>query len=352
MPSAARSTRSSSARPRCRRCAMPIASSVYSRTIGAPNSSSIACVRRSSRKARCSRSRTSTASCACRCSASIADEPGVIVATNKGEPLALDPTSQTGAAYRAIAAKLDGRRRPRADRPSGAVTASSRSSARSSEDRALMFDFFRSLFGPPPPSGATAKERLRLVLLSDHLSLAPDVVEALKRDLLEVISRYVEIDHGACGRHLRAARERESRCSRTSRSRACANASRARRRRRAVPPPVAPPPRRRTRRRRRGAEASPDATPRPAEAAPGRTRRIPRRRSRRRSRPQVGGRPTGAASDGRAPAEPALAAHRPVPRTAVRRGVAREPRRKTGRLRTEARAVRNSRRPGVGSRTA
>jgi hypothetical protein len=43
----------------------------------------------------------------------IADEPGVIVATNKGEPLALDPASETGAAYRAIAAKLageDGRR--------------------------------------------------------------------------------------------------------------------------------------------------------------------------------------------------------------------------------------------------
>ena len=38
----------------------------------------------------------------------IADEPGVIVATNKGEPLALDPDSETGAAYRAIAAKLLG----------------------------------------------------------------------------------------------------------------------------------------------------------------------------------------------------------------------------------------------------
>jgi septum site-determining protein MinD len=38
----------------------------------------------------------------------IADEPGVIVASNKGEPLALDPTSEAGAAYRAIAAKLSG----------------------------------------------------------------------------------------------------------------------------------------------------------------------------------------------------------------------------------------------------
>jgi septum site-determining protein MinD len=39
----------------------------------------------------------------------IADEPGVIVSTNRGEPLALDPMSETGAAYRAIAAKLAGR---------------------------------------------------------------------------------------------------------------------------------------------------------------------------------------------------------------------------------------------------
>ncbi len=57
-----------------------------------------------------------------------------------------------------------------------------------------MFDFFNKLFKPVQPSGATAKERLRLVLLSDHLALAPDVIEALKRDLLVVISRYVEID--------------------------------------------------------------------------------------------------------------------------------------------------------------
>jgi cell division topological specificity factor len=56
-----------------------------------------------------------------------------------------------------------------------------------------MFDFFARLFRGEP-SGAKAKERLRLVLLSDHLALAPDVVESLRRDLLDVISRYVEVD--------------------------------------------------------------------------------------------------------------------------------------------------------------
>ncbi len=49
----------------------------------------------------------------------IADEPGVIVATNKGEPLALDPASETGAAYRAIAAKVAGEAPPPPAPPAG-----------------------------------------------------------------------------------------------------------------------------------------------------------------------------------------------------------------------------------------
>ncbi len=45
----------------------------------------------------------------------IADEPNVIVATNRGEPLALDATSVTGAAYRTIAAKIAGEKLPAPD---------------------------------------------------------------------------------------------------------------------------------------------------------------------------------------------------------------------------------------------
>ncbi|HZZ64162.1 MAG TPA: cell division topological specificity factor MinE [Candidatus Baltobacteraceae bacterium] len=56
-----------------------------------------------------------------------------------------------------------------------------------------MIEFLNRLFGRQT-SGATAKERLRLVLMSDHLSLAPELVEAMKRDLVDVISRYVEVD--------------------------------------------------------------------------------------------------------------------------------------------------------------
>ncbi len=55
----------------------------------------------------------------------IADEPGVIVSTNRGEPLALDATSETGAAFRAIAAKLAGANvpAPMVKLPSGSLFA-------------------------------------------------------------------------------------------------------------------------------------------------------------------------------------------------------------------------------------
>jgi cell division topological specificity factor len=54
-------------------------------------------------------------------------------------------------------------------------------------------EWFRTLFGTPS-SSSVAKDRLRLVLLSDHLELAPDVIEAMRREIFDVISRYVEVD--------------------------------------------------------------------------------------------------------------------------------------------------------------
>lgn len=56
-----------------------------------------------------------------------------------------------------------------------------------------MIDWVKKLFGTQP-SSTTAKERLRLVLMTDHLALAPELIENMKRDLVDVISRYVEVD--------------------------------------------------------------------------------------------------------------------------------------------------------------
>ena len=57
-----------------------------------------------------------------------------------------------------------------------------------------MIEFLKRLFGQSAPSSSTAKERLRLVLMTDHLELAPEMIDAMKRDLVDVISRYVEVD--------------------------------------------------------------------------------------------------------------------------------------------------------------
>ena len=56
-----------------------------------------------------------------------------------------------------------------------------------------MIEFLKRLFGQQG-SSTTAKERLRLVLMTDHLELAPEMIENMKRDLVELISRYVEVD--------------------------------------------------------------------------------------------------------------------------------------------------------------
>lgn len=56
-----------------------------------------------------------------------------------------------------------------------------------------MIEFLRRLFGQRG-SSETAKERLRLVLMTDHLELSPEMIETMKRDLVDVISRHVEVD--------------------------------------------------------------------------------------------------------------------------------------------------------------
>jgi cell division topological specificity factor len=56
-----------------------------------------------------------------------------------------------------------------------------------------VIEFLKRLLGHSG-SSSTAKERLRLVLMTDHLELAPDMIDAMKSDLVDVISRYVEVD--------------------------------------------------------------------------------------------------------------------------------------------------------------
>ncbi len=53
--------------------------------------------------------------------------------------------------------------------------------------------FFERLFGKKS-SANDAKERLQLVLIHDRTDLTPAELDSLKDDLIETISRHVEID--------------------------------------------------------------------------------------------------------------------------------------------------------------
>lgn len=50
-------------------------------------------------------------------------------------------------------------------------------------------DFFKK-----KQSGSVAKDRLKLVLMSDRAGCSPEVMEKIKNDIIAVISKYIEID--------------------------------------------------------------------------------------------------------------------------------------------------------------
>ena len=52
-----------------------------------------------------------------------------------------------------------------------------------------VMDFFRK-----KSSGDVAKDRLKLLLVSDRANCSPDVMEMIKNDIIQVISKYMEID--------------------------------------------------------------------------------------------------------------------------------------------------------------
>ena len=61
-----------------------------------------------------------------------------------------------------------------------------------------MLEFLLRVFGKDSNSSKNvAKERLRLVLVHDRANVSPQMLEALKTDLIKVISDYMEIDTDA-----------------------------------------------------------------------------------------------------------------------------------------------------------
>jgi cell division topological specificity factor len=60
-----------------------------------------------------------------------------------------------------------------------------------------MNSFLERVLGRDRKSANQAKERLKLVLIHDRTDLAPGTMQKLKDELIDVISRYVEIDSSA-----------------------------------------------------------------------------------------------------------------------------------------------------------
>ena len=52
-----------------------------------------------------------------------------------------------------------------------------------------LMDFFRT-----KSSGDVAKDRLKLLLISDRANCSPEIMELIKNDIIKVISKYMEID--------------------------------------------------------------------------------------------------------------------------------------------------------------
>jgi cell division topological specificity factor len=55
-------------------------------------------------------------------------------------------------------------------------------------------DVINKLLGRQANSATTARQRLQLVLAHDRSDLNPELLEKMRKEILEVVSRYVEID--------------------------------------------------------------------------------------------------------------------------------------------------------------
>lgn len=131
-----------------------------------------------------------------------------------------------------------------------------------------MIEFLKRLFGHQG-SSATAKERLRLVLMTDHLELAPEMIEQMKRELVEVISRHVEVDR----EHIEVNFERQDRTLALLANIPILSVNRPNGKAESAPPPPKPP-----------KPASAKAAARNGETPPSRKRR---RRKKSQSQPQA-----------------------------------------------------------------
>ena len=71
-----------------------------------------------------------------------------------------------------------------------------------------MLDFITKIFRREESSKMQAKERLRLVLMSDRVALAPETFDLMKGEMLSVLQRYLDIDERGIDVHFENAERR------------------------------------------------------------------------------------------------------------------------------------------------
>ncbi len=57
-----------------------------------------------------------------------------------------------------------------------------------------LLDIVKKLLGRQQSSALKARERLQLVLAHDRTDLSSDLLQKMRKEILEVVSKYVEID--------------------------------------------------------------------------------------------------------------------------------------------------------------
>lgn len=59
-----------------------------------------------------------------------------------------------------------------------------------------MLGILRRFFGDKS-SGQVARKRMQVVLMHDRMDITPDIMDAVRKDIIAVLSRYMEIDSGS-----------------------------------------------------------------------------------------------------------------------------------------------------------
>ena len=104
------------------------------------------------------------------CIGQIPDDEMVVTSTNRGEPCVTMPDSPAGQAYLDVGGRLSGEGIP-------------------FREFAL-----KRLLGKKESSGDVARRRLQLVIINDRANVSPEIMDNMRAEIIQVISKYMYID--------------------------------------------------------------------------------------------------------------------------------------------------------------